>query len=167
MESIKRLLVIPLMAILVLLCISDVEASGKPSETEGEIFYVKNKNVPRTAWIDCTEDDMYWFYKCIEAEEGGNDYRAKYLAACCIVNRWRQGWQGSIEEVIFYPKQFEVVRNKRIYDAMPSEESIAACNAALDEPETWVIAFSMGNLHRAWATPVETVDGEYFYKEKR
>lgn len=163
MESIKRLLVGFFLLVVCVAFVNPTEATADTSDDEGEIFYVKNKNVPRTAWIDCTEEDMQWLYACVEAEEGGNDYRARYLAACCIINRWHQGWQSSITEVIFAKRQFEVVTNKRIYSVTPSEETIAACNAALDDPETWVIAFSMGDLHR-WAHLVETIDGECFYE---
>ena len=115
-----------------------------------------------------TADDIWWLYQCVEAEEGINSHRAKYLTACCILNRARMiGWGGStITEVIFAKNQFEVVRNGRIYTVHPSEDTIRACNEALDECEEWVIAFAEGNLHKGWAELSEVHNGEYYYRQK-
>lgn len=111
-------------------------------------------------------DDMYWLYQCIEAEEGGNNHRAKYLSACCVLNRVRLGWAVSVTEAIFSPRQFEVVRNNRIYHVKPSEDTIRACNEAIDNCEEWVIAFAMGDKHSWWCDVVEVQDGEYYYKAR-
>lgn len=114
-----------------------------------------------------TADDIYWLYQCVEAEEGVNNHRAKYLAACCILNRVMLGWGGStITDVIFAKNQFQVVTNGRINRVYPSEDTIRACNEALDNCEEWVIAFAQGNLHKLWAKLVEVQDGEYFYESK-
>lgn len=115
-----------------------------------------------------TADDVWWLYSCVEAEEGVNNYRAKYLAACCILNRARLGWGGNtITDVIFAKNQFEVVSNGRINRVKASPETIRACNEALDNPEDWCIAFAQGNLHKKWAEVSEVHNGEYFYKAKQ
>lgn len=113
-----------------------------------------------------TADDMYWLYQCIEAEEGINNHRAKYLSACCVLNRVRLGWSVSITGAIFSPYQFEVVRNNRIYSVKPTEDTIRACNEAVDNCEEWVIAFAMGDKHSKWADLVEVHNGEYYYQAR-
>ena len=120
----------------------------------------------RGDWNEHTADDIYWLYQCVEAEEGINNHRAKYLAACCVLNRVRLGYGNTITDVIFAKNQFEVVKNGRINRVTPSLDTIKACNEALDNCEEWVIAFAQGNLHRSWATVCEVHNGEYYYKSK-
>lgn len=136
------------------------------SEGSEETSVSSDNSQPRVGYGEFTDKDIDLLYRCVEAEETGNSYRCKYLAASCIVNRYKKGWSKSIAEVITVPRQFEVVANNRINTVAVTESTIKACNDALDNPEAWVIAFSMGDLHSSWCNLVETIDGEYFYKER-
>ncbi len=112
-------------------------------------------------------EDRYWLYQCVEAEEEGMGYRAKYLTASCIMNRLHSGHYGdTITETIFSPNQFEVVTNGRINRVIPTEETIRACEEAFNNPETWVIGFSQGDCHTKWGWTVkEVINGEYYYRK--
>lgn len=128
-------------------------------------YMTKMRTGEQSEWSD---EDLYWFYKCVQAEESINTHRGKYLTACCIVNRARLGWaNGTLKGVIFQPRQFAVTRNGRIEAAVPDEDTIIACNEALDNPEMWVIAFGHGDIHSEWCDLVEFTEvGEYYYKAK-
>ena len=107
--------------------------------------------------------ELQTYFRCVEAEEGGNSYECKYMAASVIVNRSRE-WGITIDEVIYQPYQFAVVRTGSIDKVQVSEETIKACLDALEAPADRVMFFSMGNKHSAWAKVVKVIDGEYFYE---
>ena len=120
------------------------------------------------AQVEWSAEDIAWMEKCVEAEETDMGYRAKYLAASCIVNRARgKSYGEGLEAVIFAPHQFEVVSNGRIYRMEPTEETRRACEEALKNPARWVVGFSQGDLHSGWAEVCEVINGEYFYKTKK
>lgn len=164
-EASQEVLYKPVPVAGITLCIDEFQKVLKEQLEEDNRVYMSQKRKMTFEW---SKEDLYWFYKCVQAEESINTHRGKYLTACCILNRARLGWaDGTLKGVIFQKNQFAVTRNGRIEKAEPDEDTIIACNEALDNCEEWVIAFGHGDIHSKWATLVEYTEvGEYYYKEK-
>ena len=122
--------------------------------------------IPAVPYHDPPKHSAYaitTLFKCVEAEEGGNSYDCKYMAASCIVNR-AERWGMTLDQVIYQPFQFAVVRNGSIDNVVPTIETKLACLRALREPDDRVMFFSMGNRHFRYAKLIRIIDGEYFYE---
>jgi hypothetical protein len=76
------------------------------------------------------DEDLDWFYRCIEAESGNQPYDGKVAVAQCIIfSSQRKG--ESLKDVICSPDQYSCVSDGRIYEVAPSAESIKAGDEAL------------------------------------
>lgn len=74
--------------------------------------------------------DKELFYRCVEAESGGEPYEGRIAVAQCIIyTSQRKGI--SLDEVITAPDQYSCVSDGRIYEITPSAETIAAADEAL------------------------------------
>jgi hypothetical protein len=74
--------------------------------------------------------DKELFYRCVEAESGGEPYEGRIAVAQCIIyTSQRKGI--SLDEVITAPDQYSCVSDGRIYEKTPSAETIAAADEAL------------------------------------
>lgn len=77
------------------------------------------------------DEDLDWFYRCIEAEAENQPYDGKVgVAQCIIYSSQRKG--ESFKQVITSPNQYSCVSDGRIYEAIPSAETLQAGKEALE-----------------------------------
>lgn len=79
-----------------------------------------------------TIDDYNNLLRIVEAEVGDNDVYGRTIVANVILNRVRsERFPDTITEVIFSPKQFSPIRDKRFFKVKVSEATIKGVNNAL------------------------------------
>lgn len=76
------------------------------------------------------EGDLGWFMRCVEAEAGGEPYDGRVAVAQCIIYSSQRKAE-TFEQVITSPGQYSCVSDGRIFEAVPSADTIKACNEAL------------------------------------
>ena len=123
--------------------------------------------------FDISEDDYYWLTKIVEAEAGDQDEIGRILVTNVIINRVRSGrFPNNITSVIFQNNgrtyQFEPVKNERIYDACPSETTIACVDRALngEDYSDGALFFTMKTSSYSWFNTELTflfVHGDHYF----
>lgn len=123
--------------------------------------------------IEVTESDYYWLTKIVEAEAGNQDEIGKILVVNVIINRVKSGaFPDSIKSVIFQNNgrtyQFEPVKNERIYDMNPTENTIQCVNRALagEDYSRGALYFTMKTSSRSWFNTSLTllfVHGDHYF----
>ncbi len=107
--------------------------------------------------FEVTDSDYYWLKKIVEAEAGNQDEIGKILVANVIINRVKSGeFPNSIKSVIFQNNgrtyQFEPVKNERIYDMNPTENTINCVDRALngEDYSEGALFFTMKTSKKSW-----------------
>lgn len=84
--------------------------------------------------VDITMEEFDLMAACVMAESGGEDFEVQYHVAETILNRVDSLlFPETIEQVIMEPGQFEVVTNKSIWNAEPTDSVYEAVQSALEE----------------------------------
>ena len=126
--------------------------------------------------MEISENDYYWLTRIVEAEAGDQDDIGKILVVNVILNRVRSGqFPDRIKSVIFQNNgktyQFEPVKNGRIYDMNPTENTIQCVDRALngEDYSNGALYFTMKTSSRSWFNTSLTllfVHGDhYFYTD--
>lgn len=123
--------------------------------------------------IDVTDSDYYWLTKIVEAEAGNQDEIGKILVANVIINRVKSGmFPNSIKSVIFQNNgrtyQFEPVKNERIYDMNPTQNTVSCVDRALagEDYSEGALYFTMKTSSRSWFNTSLTllfVHGDHYF----
>ena len=109
-----------------------------------------------------TKDDAVLIYYCIEFEAGGESERGKRLATDVILNRMDDpDWPDTIIGVISQEGQFSAWNQGRLFKMVPSEETIAAVNAELEERSNSEVVY-FNAIGFMYGTPYEKVGNHYF-----
>ena len=109
-----------------------------------------------------TADDAVLIYYCIEFEAGGESERGKRLATDVILNRMDDpDWPDTIIGVISQEGQFSAWNQGRLFKMIPSEETIAAVNAELEERSNSEVVY-FNAIGYMYGTPYEKVGNHYF-----
>lgn len=145
-----------------------VQEETMPSETvmpESAIYNAVN--------VEITDSDYYWLTKIVEAEAGNQDEIGKILVVNVIINRVKNdAFPNSIKSVIFQNNgktyQFEPVKNERIYDMNPTENTISCINRALagEDYSRGALYFTMKTSNRSWFNTSLTllfVHGDHYF----
>lgn len=120
-----------------------------PLRFSGEVFGMNVSYQPKTATISIkTEKEVkvnhnknYWLYKITEAEAGGESHEGKIAVAATILNRVESPiWPNTLNGVIFQIEkingvdyyQYSPVKDERIYNVSPTQDTIQAVNKALN-----------------------------------
>ena len=126
--------------------------------------------------MEISENDYYWLTRIVEAEAGDQDDIGKILVVNVILNRVRSvQFPDRIKSVIFQNNgktyQFEPVKNGRIYDMNPTENTIQCVDRALngEDYSNGALYFTMKTSSRSWFNTSLTllfVHGDhYFYTD--
>lgn len=120
-----------------------------------------------------SENDYYWLCKIVEAEAGNQDEIGKILVANVIINRVESGdFPDTIKSVIFQNNgrtyQFEPVKNERIYDMNPTDNTISCVDRALagEDYSDGALFFTMKTSGRSWFNTKLTllfVHGDHYF----
>lgn len=123
--------------------------------------------------IEVTDSDYYWLTKIVEAEAGNQDEIGKILVANVIINRVKSGmFPNSIKSVIFQNNgrtyQFEPVKNERIYDMNPTQNTVSCVDRALagEDYSKGALYFTMKTSSRSWFNTSLTllfVHGDHYF----
>lgn len=123
--------------------------------------------------IEVTDSDYYWLTKIVEAEAGNQDEIGKILVANVIINRVKSGmFPNSIKSVIFQNNgrtyQFEPVKNERIYDMNPTQNTVCCVDRALagEDYSEGALYFTMKTSSRSWFNTSLTllfVHGDHYF----
>lgn len=138
---------------------------------------VKCLNYNETYRYLASEEELYWFYKIVDCEVSdgwGYDrqsiYESKLRVAQVILNRVESSkFPNNIIDNIFAENQFSPVDAGALYDRVPSELTIQACNDALlsytpDYTYGALYFMSGGVYYLSWATYLFTDDvGHSFF----
>lgn len=149
--------------------VTEPETTEQITEVETEAVYVYSG-----VDFEVTESDYYWLTKIVEAEAGDQDEIGRILVANVIINRVKSGnFPNSIQSVIFQNNgrtyQFQPVKNGRIYDANPSETTIACVDRALngEDYSKGALFFTMKTSGSSWFNTSLTLlfvhGAHYFY----
>lgn len=135
-------------------------------ETEAVALY-KSVN------IDVTDSDYYWLTRIVEAEAGNQDEIGKILVANVIINRVKSSmFPNDIKSVIFQNNgrtyQFEPVKNGRIYDMNPTQNTISCVDRALngEDYSCGALYFTMKTSSKSWFNTSLTllfVHGDHYF----
>jgi len=127
-------------------------------------------NIPRMDW---DADDRKMLMKIAMAEAEGESVEGKALVMLVVLNRvWSDDFPGTIEEVIFQPKQFSpVTEGGRYYTTEPNEECYEALELVLsgwDESQGALYFESAGksDWHRKNLEFLFQYGNHYFYTDK-
>lgn len=109
-----------------------------------------------------TEDDAVLIYYTIEFEAGGESELGKRLATDVILNRKDDpDWPDTIIGVISQDGQFSAWDKGRLFNMIPSEDTIAAVNKELESRINYEIVY-FNSIDYMYGTPYEKVGGHYF-----
>jgi spore germination cell wall hydrolase CwlJ-like protein len=125
------------------------------------------------------QDKLYWLYQVTEAEAGAESYKGKVAVAASILNRVESpDWPNTINDVVFQVTrfngkeyyQFSPVLDKRIYNVVPSDETIRAVHQAVagDDPSNGAIVFYAPRFtDNQWvrSRPVTVVIGNHIFTQ--
>ena len=114
--------------------------------------------------LTLSDEDMEILYKLVEAEGGGGTNEQVMYIACTILNRvLSSSFPDSIREVAFASGQFEVTWNGMYDEAVPSQDTKDAVDAAIRTGDTtggsigfqndWLYDSQYPN--QTWETPIE------------
>ncbi|GBF77687.1 hypothetical protein PA598K_06249 [Paenibacillus sp. 598K] len=131
--------------------------------------------------VSASDEDMKWLYRITEAEAGGESYTGKVAVAASILNRVLDTtgyWPDTIKETIFHVThyngksyyQYSPVLDKRIYDAVPSAETIRAVDEAMsgsDPSKGALVFYNPDKTDNQWvrSRPVTIVIGNHVFTE--
>lgn len=123
--------------------------------------------------IEVTDSDYYWLTKIVEAEAGNQDEIGKILVANVIINRVKSDmFPNTIKNVIFQNNgktyQFEPVKNERIYDMNPTQNTVSCVDRALagEDYSKGALYFTMKTSSRSWFNTSLTllfVHGDHYF----
>ncbi|MDE7430682.1 MAG: cell wall hydrolase, partial [Lachnospiraceae bacterium] len=123
--------------------------------------------------VEITDSDYYWLTKIVEAEAGNQDEIGKILVVNVIINRVKSdAFPNSIKSVIFQNNgrtyQFEPVKNERIYDMNPTENTISCIERALagEDYSRGALYFTMRTSNKSWFNTSLTllfVHGDHYF----
>lgn len=100
---------------------------------------------------ELSDEEFDLLARCVEAEAGDQGYLGKCYVVDCILNR-RDQWNKSIHDVIYQPKQFEVVSNNRINTVEVTEETRQAVRDELKcRTNSEILFFCMYRWFDDWA----------------
>lgn len=147
------------------------KATLKQQSSQAGVYWYPALHVP------VTEEDLYWFYRIVEAEAGGESYTGKVAVAASILNRVKSDeWPNTIKDTIFQVTtyngvsyyQYSPVLDKRIYKVTPSQESIQAVHDALkgwDPSKGAIVFYNPAKTNNKWvrSRPVTTVIGNHVF----
>ena len=169
-----------------------VEEVLQPEQAESYVVpetqeYIEETNVPSDDWngvssvYNCvefpiTDEDYYWLIRIVETEAGDQDDIGKILVANVIFNRVRNyHFPNTVQEVIFQNNgrtyQFEPVKNQRIYNTIPTQNTIDCVGRAMagEDYSKGALYFCMWTPSSSWFNRSLTllfVHGDhYFYTE--
>ncbi|MBQ3546069.1 MAG: cell wall hydrolase [Lachnospiraceae bacterium] len=107
--------------------------------------------------VSMTDEEYQWLLKIVEAEAGDQDDIGKILVVNVIFNRVRSGkFPNSVTGVIFQNSgrtyQFQPVKNGRIYDMNPSQNTIDCVNRAMsgEDYSEGALFFTMRTSSNSW-----------------
>lgn len=107
--------------------------------------------------VSMTDEEYQWLLKIVEAEAGDQDDIGKILVVNVIFNRVRSGkFPNSVKSVIFQNNgrtyQFQPVKNGRIYDMNPSQNTIDCVNRAMsgEDYSQGALFFTMRTSANSW-----------------
>lgn len=169
-----------------------VEEVLQPEQAESYVVpetqeYIEETNVSSDDWngvssvYNCvefpiTDEDYYWLIRIVETEAGDQDDIGKILVANVIFNRVRNyHFPNTVQEVIFQNNgrtyQFEPVKNQRIYNTIPTQNTIDCVGRAMagEDYSKGALYFCMWTPSSSWFNRSLTllfVHGDhYFYTE--
>ena len=126
------------------------------SENVVEETVVKDQNVSGRV-IQLDDRNYQVLLRIVEAEASGEGENGKLLVANVIFNRVRSGsFPNSVKNVIFQHSgrtyQFQPVKNGRIYDMNPSQNTIDCVNRAMngEDYSQGALFFTMRTSSNSW-----------------
>ncbi|WP_020618108.1 cell wall hydrolase [Paenibacillus daejeonensis] len=139
----------------------------------------KPQSIANINRVSATAEDMKWLYRITEAEAGGESYTGKVAVAASIINRVLDTtgyWPDTLKDTIFHVTtyngksyyQYSPVLDKRIYDAVPSAETIRAVDEAMtgsDPSKGALVFFNPDKTDNQWvrSRPVTIVIGNHVF----
>lgn len=103
-----------------------------------------------------SDEDYYWLIRIVEAEASDQDDIGKILVANVIFNRVRSGFGATVKDVIFSHRgsryQFQPVKSGRVYDMVPSQNTIDCVGRAMagEDYSQGALYFTMRTSSYSW-----------------
>lgn len=96
----------------------------------GQMLQIPERHQPYI--IPITDEELDLLQRLVEAEAGAEPYLGKVAVAAVVINRvLSPAFPNTVRDVIYQPNQFQPVKNGKINQVKPSEETISAVFAAL------------------------------------
>lgn len=96
----------------------------------GQMLQIPERHQPYI--IPITDEELDLLQRLVEAEAGAEPYLGKVAVAAVVINRvLSPDFPNTVRDVIYQPNQFQPVKNGKINQVKPSEETISAVFAAL------------------------------------
>lgn len=139
---------------------TEAETTENVTESVQAPIIEKETNTVSSAINSCvqmTDEEYQWLLKIVEAEAGDQDDIGKILVVNVIFNRIRSGlFPDSVKSVIFQNNgrtyQFEPVKNGRIYDMNPTQNTVDCVNRAMagEDYSQGALFFTMKTSSGSW-----------------
>lgn len=140
----------------------DLRKNPEKELKKKEIAPEENEWIPVFVAPGITDDDAVLIYYCIEFEAGGESEKGKRLATDVILNRMDDpDWPDTVIGVISQEGQFSAWDRGRLFNMIPSEDTIAAVNAELKERTNYEVVY-FNSIGYMYGTPYEKVGNHYF-----
>lgn len=75
--------------------------------------------------------DLHALYNCVEHEVGGCSQRSKYIVTASIINRYIDGWESTVYNVITSPNQYQDIFDVLYLDYYATQDTIDCVNYVL------------------------------------